>query len=547
MVYAAESLALLLFCSPSRSHSWVPSEAVAVTVASSVVLYAEYRITVPGLVWGVTGILFMGLSRALFVLGSERCGPQIAVQARQKAYHGFAIMTLLFGLLISGFMSYILEHNGPVRSLTLDTTAITVLNIASIISTAFSGTSILAYSPISFEDTKPCFSCIPTSGLEVLASSASSLVILLLAISSGPATVVSWIQIMAYLVAAVCLLGADRIHGYILLANENVQQHINKSFRISVENRKPSKVFTGGALVIVLLFVSGTIFTFSSAPLTSITPGLPANLDLNYTTSSRFDIVVSMYNEDPELVRSTLATIKSTSYLGTLTPRVTVYTKDSKADLESLKKATGADVVEPLENLGREGGTYLHHIVNKWDNLAEQTMFIQAHAHNMRELTPRINDYLVPQTGMLSLGFTGQLCDCKTCDDRWGWQDQWDIIPKTYEQIYSAPCNDDTPILLSYKGQFVASARRIRGIDKKVYVELLEAITSKEGWSHDPKVVGGSVDTPDNPYFGFTLERIWSLLLQCATDGGVAARCPSLLSGMGWRGKVSDCQCLDEQ
>lgn len=53
------------------------------------------------------------------------------------------------------------------------------------------------------------------------------------------------------------------------------------------------------------------------------------------------------------------------------------------------------------------------------------------------------------------------------------------------------------------------------------------------------------VDSPDNPYFGFTVERIWGLMLQCATDRGVAVRCPSLLSGMSRGGNVGDCQCLD--
>jgi hypothetical protein len=65
--------------------------------------------------------------------------------------------------------------------------------------------------------------------------------------------------------------------------------------------------------------------------------------------------------------------------------------------------------------------------VSKWDSLAEQTLFIQAHAHNIRELLPRINDYLVAGTGMLSLGFTGVTCDCNSCTDRWGWEDKWEV------------------------------------------------------------------------------------------------------------------------
>ena len=146
---------------------------------------------------------------------------------------------------------------------------------------------------------------------------------------------------------------------------------------------------------------------------------------------------------------------------------------------------------------------------------------------------------------MLSLGFTGVLCDCNSCGDRWGWEDSWAVVPALYEKIYNKACETDTPILLSYKGQFIASARRIRGISRKVYGGLLDTITSTEGWSHDEKIVGSNEDSPDNPYFGFTVERAWGLLMQCATDGGVAARCPSLLSGMSTAGSVGDCQCLD--
>jgi hypothetical protein len=78
---------------------------------------------------------------------------------------------------------------------------------------------------------------------------------------------------------------------------------------------------------------------------------------------------------------------------------------------------------------------------------------------------------------------------------------------------------------------------------------LLETITrtSTGGGGVDNGEKGGVVgeDTPDNPYFGFTVERIWGLLGQCATDQRVAVKCPSLLSGMGRGGEVGDCGCLD--
>jgi Protein of unknown function (DUF3431) len=508
---------------------------------------------VPGLVWGVTGVLLTGLSRACFTIGSERCGSDTAAQARLKAYHGFILITLVFGLIISGVTAHHFEHTVSIRSLSWERIILTVVNIFSFIGTVFSGTFVLAYSPISFEDANINFSNIPIRAPELLASSSSSLLVMLVAIYSTPVPYLSWVQIAGYIFANMSLIGGQQMYDYVLICMDNTQQEINKSFgdEQPIEKRKPSKVVTGAALFCLVIFFSWIVSLLSPALINSLPPSLPTRYDLNYHPESRFDIVISMYEEDPVDVKSMLERIKSTALLSIMSPQVIIYTKNFHHDLAALQKATGADVVERLPNLGREGGTYLWHIVNKWDELARQTMFIQAHAHNMRELIPRISSYLVPDTGMLSLGFPGVTCSCDSCGDRWGWEDGSGVIPELYERIYAQACTSETKILLSYKGQFVASARRIRGISRKHYATLLETITSTE--SHNKTITGGvelegsvtGENTPDNPYFGFTMERIWGLLLQCGTDGGVASRCPSLLSGMGRGGKVSDCQCLD--
>ncbi|TVY46711.1 hypothetical protein LOCC1_G004663 [Lachnellula occidentalis] len=542
LIYAAESLVLFTCCSQSRSQSWFPWEALVAMGASAVVLYNESRLMVPGLLWGVLGILFIGLARGCFVIGSERSGSDLAVQAKLKAYHGFIVMTLLFGMLFSGISGYFLEHIESIYPTSLSTITLIIVQFSSIVGATFSGTSLLAYSPIYFQNPKARFSNIPLHSTEYIASFLSSILILMASIYSNPVPVISWIQIAAYLCASFVLAGAGGIHAYVVQATD-VSKKLSKS--PSPENRKPSGVFSGLVLLVVVILSSGFMSFLASTSVNSVNQSLPSTFDLAYTPETRFDIVVSIYNEDPEMVKEMLEAVKATAMLKNLESNVIIYTKDPAADLPKLKEATGANAVELLENLGREGATYLHHIVDKWDSLAEQTMFIQAHAHNMRELIPRIDDYLVPETGMLSLGFTGVPCDCETCGDRWGWEDKYNAIPMLYEKIYSESCSPSTPILLAYKGQFVASARRIRGISKKIYGGLLETITSKDGWSHNQTYVGGAVDRPDNPYFGFTVERVWSLLMQCATDGRVAAKCPSLLSGMGRGGVVGDCQCLD--
>ncbi|KAG4412497.1 hypothetical protein IFR04_014353 [Cadophora malorum] len=551
VIYTIESLVLFVCCSKSRSQTYIPLEAVVSTAASSIVLYNEYRLMVPGLVFGVGGMLLIGAARGLFIVGSERAGTDIAVQARLKAYHGFVIMTLTFGLLFSGITGYYIESIRSASFLGISTVVLMIINLVSIVAAAFSGTSLLAYSPISFEDTALQFSYIPVHGADFLAPFAASLLLLLAIISSDPASFISLFQIAAYLVASICLLGAEQAQHLVLSFVDGIQQWINKS--LGKERREPSKpsgVLTACTLFALLILFSSIISSFAYSAITSLAPSLPTSFDTAFVPPTRFEIVVSMYKEDPVSVRSMLESLRRTTLLATLQPRVIIYTKDPKQDLYQLKEATGADQVERLDNLGREGGTYLSHIVNKWDELAEQTMFIQAHAHNMRELIPRINSYLVKETGMLSLGFTGVTCTCNNCSDRWGWEDKWGVIPALYEKIYSHACEAEEQILLSYKGQFVASARRIRGISRKVFGGLLTTITSKEGWSHDTSSqdiagVGADEDSPSNPYFGFAMERVWGLVMQCGTNAAVAARCPSLLSGMGKGGKVEDCQCLD--
>jgi hypothetical protein len=375
------------------------------------------------------------------------------------------------------------------------------------------------------------------------------MLVYLATILSSSVSFVSLPQMTAFLIATIALLmfsGPNGSDFYLKNLCIRGSQGIFKGRSWSASSGdalRPISTVMSVIVVLVCILASACLLWFGViAAISTIPSSFPAHLDQTFSPKSRFDIVVSMYDEDPASVRQMLSSIKSTSLLRIIQPRVIIYSKNAATEPETLKIATGADIVEQLENLGREGGTYLDHIVNKWDELAHQTMFIQAHAHNMRELIPRIDNFLVTNTGMLSLGFTGVICDCETCNDRWGWEDMWDVIPTLYKKVNNNTC--EGPMLLSYKGQFVASGRRIRGISLGIYQDLLDAVTSKSGWSHDPSVVSDAIDRPDAPYFGYTVERIWNLLMQCS-NLEIATLCPSLLSGWRRGGRQEDCQCLD--
>lgn len=266
-----------------------------------------------------------------------------------------------------------------------------------------------------------------------------------------------------------------------------------------------------------------------------------ALLDRDYVPQLPVEIVLSMYKEPVDKVSKLISNLKSMPALSDA--HFTIYIKDSEADNEDIKQRTGADRVAALPNIGREGETYLNHILNEWSNLARQTFFLQADIHNSREFFTHINNYYSRiQTGFLSLGWSGTLCNCENCGDRFFWRDNIHFLPQINNRVNpSAACSN---CLLSYKGQFIVSAARIRGIDKDIYYSLWQAFVDEKSWAHQPEYLQGRPDSMSAPDFGYTMERTWNVLFQCSNND-VAWKCPSLVSGWRIGGDISDCQCFD--
>ena len=141
-----------------------------------------------------------------------------------------------------------------------------------------------------------------------------------------------------------------------------------------------------------------------------------------------FDIVVSYHDESlPELI-STLTSFLVLPNVASLTQRVILYAKGSGSPTSELQlnltmglPPNTAVVVRDLPNKGREGETYLHHIIDNYDNatgLADHTLFLQAEMHDPLYMRPRITQYFVPHTGFLSLWHMETVCSSSTtCRD----------------------------------------------------------------------------------------------------------------------------------
>ncbi|SZF01515.1 unnamed protein product [Blumeria hordei] len=541
-VRAIESLTLIACRTKDRFRNLCTWEIFLSIGASVIVLDNDYRLNVLGLAWGVGGLLLAGLSRAWFIIGSERVEVQID---RSFYYHVFLSATLLFGLIFSGLTAFHLESPSFFQKYSFSSTVTTITFYFSIIVATFLGTAISFHAPLSLANSATYSPVVQTRLLDVSVSFASSLLILLVSSYFGPFFYVSPIQIMAYLFSLVLVTGVNTLHEQIsTIIKKSINKTLNTCSMLSMDSTGINVYAVSTIIALKVMLLSWILSSINTWSLDSLSEGPLAKLDYNYRPKGRFDIVVSMYNEDPFSIASVIGEIKMTRMLKKITTRTIIYTKSPAQNTSSILLKAGADEVIILPNKGREGGTYLHHIVNNWDKLAEQTLFIQAHAHNSREIIPRINDYLVHETGMLSLGFVGQACLCGECGDRWGWQDDLSLMPEIYQLIYHQACTPNTKILLSYKGQFIASARRIRGINKNIYENLLRQVTGEHGDNFT--MTEQKKEDWSNPTFGFSLERVWSLLLQCATDERIAIRCPSLLSGYTRGiGVKDDCQCLD--
>ena len=293
------------------------------------------------------------------------------------------------------------------------------------------------------------------------------------------------------------------------------------------------------------------------------------------------DIVIAHSLGDPiESISSLVSSFTAGSMRG-LNPKVTLYTKDSTLinKNHTLIKGSfdGNFNIQTLRNVGGPAATFLYHMLFSWEFLPVHTLFLStsssttsAHASLLRQ---RLNNYYIspgfpipdahPKTGFLNLG-KHETCQCRNCYDSHGWEDTFHLIPSMFgaARVGNPQCDS---VLLTYDNHFIASAARLRGVKRDVWEMLYDALMNedlKNAWAHNkeklPKMRKGEAgkgrwaeggvywenDGVQRPYLGFTIERLWGVLLQCS-EVRVAWRCPNLERGWRRGGGIGDCGCID--
>ncbi|KAF2707339.1 hypothetical protein K504DRAFT_384257 [Pleomassaria siparia CBS 279.74] len=530
-------------------------QCLILTLSCVGILGGEYRLFVLGLISSIPAALIAGLAGALHAVAADFLPNAVSNPRRTN------VLFCITGLAMTGTWAYRTEDRGEL-SLKLDFSHLPLLAINSL-STA--GAILLGKSfllPMGVTVSRPCSESGNQSRIgDAVTMLALSGIVGCVASSVFRRGYTTYVQVFAFLVALLSMCGhsvletmgnwrRDTHQGYALLdpLESMDREDTSISGNTSTTSKSagvPRRGFTLRSLLVgftvAALWLAFIILNFDDRLHVPAATQSTA-LDRKYVPTVETEIVISMYKEAIPSVAYLVTTLLQMPNLADA--RVHIYVKDADADLEVIRQGTGANKVTLLPNIGREGETYLNHIVHEWDNLAKHTVFLQADVHNPREFYPRIRKYFDPaRTGMMSLGWSGAVCNCETCGDRMKFLDTTSLVPELHGRIYGnqTACEH---VLLSYKGQFIASGARIRGIDKKIYEDLRDAFVDKDSWAHREPYLRGRGDSMSAPAFGYTMERLWNLMMQCdASDA--TWKCPSMLSGDRIGGGIGDCQCFD--
>jgi len=246
------------------------------------------------------------------------------------------------------------------------------------------------------------------------------------------------------------------------------------------------------------------------------------------------DVVVAHHHS------AALGLLANTTVLRGSPPRWIVYNKGSDASFDWVRALPHSAVeVRGLPNVGREGHTYLWHIVHRYDALADHTLFTQEALHPdvNADAALRLERLFGADTDFLSLGLE-HVCEVDNataagCHERGN-----PHIKSVLEWATGEPA--PRRFAFAASATFVASRECIRCRPRETYAKLLELVSAQEGhavFRLPPYRLGGAHMLPEplplgadarhppvrvwtaaDPYFGHLLERLWAPLLACTTE-----------------------------
>ncbi|GAA5987139.1 hypothetical protein JCM5350_003858 [Sporobolomyces pararoseus] len=293
---------------------------------------------------------------------------------------------------------------------------------------------------------------------------------------------------------------------------------------------RPSPLLHLSFLSLAIFVLSSTFSTSTLSLHTASCTLLPTSLRSPYCPAIKpvptVDIVVAYWNESLSYTRKDLDYVRRITFVNERDSRIVVYNKGEK-DGETLRGALGLkswDKVIKLENVGREGATYLQHILMNYNDtlrasssterigLADYTFFLQYHLAWTGISKPRL--WTIPSdVGYASFG----PLRLSHCGNETG-TEHHPLLATVYNIFREKLCPPEG-ILIAWSAQHVVSARRILSNDYSKYQILSRMIEAPEGeWIHQLRDPFGELGDPSNPAFGHVLERSWPTIFDCAEN-----------------------------
>ena len=246
------------------------------------------------------------------------------------------------------------------------------------------------------------------------------------------------------------------------------------------------------------------------------------------TSRPQFDVVIAHHSEEPYYIRVWTDSLRSIPYVQELGMRIIIYTKGSM-EPTAMKEISGADEVIQLPNVGREGGTYLNHLLSVYEDPPRFTLLAQAKLRKAQEegsgkmsqwLQDRLRTNFGNQTGFMSMDRKHDVCYCGHCTDM-GRDDFYPLWPQIYSMLQGKVCQRLEGHVLSFNGHFIVSRKRVLARPREMYQYLQSLVDAPaDHWIHSEpepewfeKDKGKSI--PSNPKFGHTLERLWHTIFNC--------------------------------
>lgn len=147
---------------------------------------------------------------------------------------------------------------------------------------------------------------------------------------------------------------------------------------------------------------------------------------------------------------------------------------------------------QQLPNVGREGHTYLYHIINNYDNLDDYTCFLQGfpfdHSPDIERRLKIFKENPIPFCFVI-----GKLYNCNLSYDITD-TNLHNTLIRTYHAIFGIH-KTNHQFQFAPGAQFIASRETIRSRSKEFYENILRIM-----------------EKAINPMEGFALERFWHMI-----------------------------------